>query len=95
LKNILELDIGLARFLGFGCFVDQRCSDYSVSFGDWVQLTVSERIARCRACADEARRLSESATRQSVRTAYFELSEKWTALAEEIERQEAEHSALV
>ena len=55
---------------------------------EFSRLMPTERVAWCRRMAAEAERLAEAASPR-VRTAYVELANQWTALANEIERETA------
>jgi hypothetical protein len=56
---------------------------------EFSRLTPSERVTWCRQMAEEATRLADAAVSSPVRTAYVELANQWTALANEIERETA------
>jgi hypothetical protein len=51
------------------------------------QLSTHERVRWCRQMALEANRLSQFAS-PGVRAAYAELAKQWSALADEIEREQ-------
>jgi hypothetical protein len=55
---------------------------------EFSRLPLSERVNWCRQMAAEAERLAEAASPR-VRMAYVELAKQWTALANEIERENA------
>jgi hypothetical protein len=51
---------------------------------EWKRMTPSDRVRRCRSLADEARLLSADAA-LNAKQVYLELSQQWSALADEIE----------
>ena len=55
---------------------------------EFSRLTPPERVNWCRQMAAEAERLAEAASPR-VRTAYVDLAKRWTALANEIECENA------
>ena len=52
---------------------------------EWKRMTPSDRVRRCRSLADEARLLSADAALNAKQVVYLELSQQWSALADEIE----------
>ena len=52
---------------------------------EWQRLDASERVQRCRAFAEEARRRGSNAP-PDLKRPYLELALQWSALADEIER---------
>ena len=62
---------------------DERMSP-ELDAAEFSRLSYRERIAKCREMAAEAERLAAGA-RGEVRASYFELSGKWTDLANEME----------
>ena len=53
---------------------------------EWAALTPSERIARCRTFAADARK-SERAASPEMKPLYRDLYIRWTTLADELQRQ--------
>jgi KRAB box len=60
--------------------------EYEFSSEEWEQLAPSQRIFRCRVMAEEARKLSIRASPE-LKQLYLDLSDKWSALANEFEKK--------
>jgi hypothetical protein len=60
--------------------------DRRFSAGEWVTLSVEERIRRCRLMAEEAMTLAV-ADHTSVRQHYIDLAKQWADLADEMQAQ--------
>jgi len=59
---------------------------------EWKTLTTRERIARCLAYAEHAKRLGENASAE-IRETYLDLSRHWLTLAHEIETNRSDRTA--
>ena len=59
---------------------------------EWKTLTARERIARCLAYAEDAKRLGENASAE-IRETYLDLARHWLTLAHEIETNRSDRTA--
>ena len=64
----------------------ERAMEPNFKADEFSRLTPLERVKWCRQMAVEATRLAQGASPR-VRTAYSELADQWSALADEIERE--------
>ena len=55
-----------------------------ISAGEWSEMSVVERISRCRAFAREAQQLAQAA-HPDMKRRYLDIAAQWTTLAGEIE----------
>ena len=63
--------------------------EYRFNAEEWNRLTSGERVRRCRLWAAEAMKLAEAAP-LAMKKHYMSIAERWSQLAEEIEKHEAE-----
>jgi hypothetical protein len=63
--------------------------DYRFNAEEWNHLTSGERVRRCRLWAAEAMKLAAAAP-VAMKQHYASIAERWSQLAEEIEKHKAE-----
>jgi len=60
--------------------------EYRFNAKEWRNLSLDERVKRCRLLAHEARALAQTAS-DSVRLSYVRLAEQWEALLIDMQRE--------